>query len=80
MTDIILEDAEEGSFFTSSSNYLESLIKARSHLKDSPSLLKKLDEIVDVELDVALLGAKKARGEVLKEHAKDNVVAIGKKS
>jgi hypothetical protein len=78
MTDEYVMEEMEGGFFTTSSNYLESLIKSRMHLKDAPTLLKKLDETIDVELDLALIGARKARGEVLKEQAKDNVVPIGR--
>lgn len=66
-------------FFTDSSNYLESLVRCRAHLKDAPKLAQMLDETLEVELELALIGAKKARSVVLKEQAKDNVVSIGKK-
>jgi hypothetical protein len=71
------DDTEEMSaFFTDSSNYLESLIRSRAHLKDSPKLSKQLDEIIELELEMALIGVKKAKGEVLKDQAKDNVVPL----
>ena len=52
--------------------YLESLIKCRQMLKDSP-LLARLDEAISLELDLAVLGAEKAKSELLKTTAKDNI-------
>lgn len=66
-------------FFTDSSNYLESLIRSRQHLANaSASMRKMLDETIAVELELALIGAKKARAAVLKEQAKNNVVPLKK--
>lgn len=74
------DDTEDmAAFFTDSGNYLESLIRSRAHLGNAPKLAKMLDEAIEIELELAVIGAKKARGEVLKEQAKDNVVPIGKK-
>jgi hypothetical protein len=38
------------------------------------ALTKKLQEVIEIEIELALIGAKKARGEILKEEAKNNVV------
>lgn len=50
-------------------NYLESLLRGRKHVSDSP-LLAKLDEVIELEIELALMSAEKARGEHLKEAAK----------
>lgn len=55
------------------SSYIESLSKSRQYLKDSP-LLAKLDEVILLELELAKMGAEKAKSEILKAAAKDNVV------
>lgn len=54
--------------FLESSNvpcYLESLVKCRGLLDGS--LKDKLDEVIHAELDLALLGAEKAKSEILKK-------------
>ena len=56
-------------FMVGNSNYLESLCKSRKHLIDSP-LLAKLDEVIELEIQLALMGAEKAQNEILKETAK----------
>ena len=56
-------------FMVDNSNYLESLIRSRKHVETSP-LLAKLDEVIELEIDLALLGAQKALSEILKETAK----------
>jgi len=49
--------------------YLESLIKSRRFLVDAPHLMKKLEEVIDLELDLA-------KSEILKMHPKDNLRPI----
>ena len=58
----------------SSGGYLGSLIISRQHLKDAPKLLAKLEAVIELELELALLGAEKAKSEVLKANAKNNAV------
>ncbi len=53
-------------FFTDSSNYLESLIRCRKLLEGAYSLAAKLDEVIALELDLALMGAEKAKSEIVK--------------
>ncbi len=55
------------------SSYIESLVRCRALLSNSPTLLAKLDEVVSEELDLALMGAKKAKSEILKK-SKDNIL------
>lgn len=57
-------------------NYLESLMCARQHLTKKSALLAKLDNLIDLELELAIMGAEKAKSEALKEKAKDNVKPI----
>lgn len=57
-------------FLIDASNYLESLIRSRQHLTDVPHLLAKLDATIEVEIDLARLGADKAMSEVIKDRAK----------
>ncbi len=59
-------DDDMAEFFTDSSNYLESLVKCRQLLKDAPALLTKLDDVLSLELDLALAGAEKAMSEIIK--------------
>lgn len=73
---MIDNEEEMNAFFTDSSNYLESLIRGRQHLKDAPQLLAKLDNVINLELDMALEGVNKAIRETKKERAKENVVEI----
>lgn len=63
-------------------NYLESLIRSKHRLTiEKPvfltgqenAILLKLDEVILAELDLALLGAEKAKSEILKAN-KDNTV------
>lgn len=61
-----MNDTDE--FFVSSSNYLESLVKCRSLLKDNVTLASKLDDVIFLELDLALMGAEKAKSEILKSN------------
>jgi hypothetical protein len=55
--------------------YIESLMRSRRHLIDSPKLLEALDTVIEAELELALMGADKARSEILKLN-KDNIVSL----
>ena len=64
-------------FFSSGSNtYLASLIQSRQCLKDVPHLLTKLDAAIELELELALIGAQKAKSEVVKKDASSVVRPI----
>lgn len=71
---------EELEIFTSSTCYIESLFNCRKHCllnRDtvlSKNLLDKLDKVIEAELDLALLGAEKAKQKATKN--KDNIKAI----
>jgi hypothetical protein len=54
--------------------YLESLVKCRALLEGH--LKEKLDEVISAELDLALMGAEKAKSEILKKDAKSTVRPI----
>ena len=69
-----MDDSEM--YFASSSGYLEGLIKSRAYLIDSPDLASKLNEVISEELDLALLGAKKAKSEILKRNKENTVRPI----
>lgn len=60
--------------FENGIGYLESLVKCRPILKDTP-MLKQLDEVITLELELALMGAEKARSELLKA-SKNNIKPI----
>lgn len=64
------EDITEFLADTSGTSYIESLVKTRQHLP--VNLLVKLDKVIEAELDLALLGAEKAKNEILKK-SKDNI-------
>ena len=68
------EDTEV--FFEGSGCFLESLMKSRKYLADSAKLLRKLDEVISLELDLAVMGAEKAKSEILKSQSKDNIVRL----
>lgn len=55
-----------------SGSYIESLARTRQYLKDTVVLASKLDEAILMELELAILGAEKAKSEILKA-SKDNV-------
>lgn len=55
--------------------YLESLARTRQYLKDT-DFLKKLDEVILLEIDLAKMGAEKAKSEIMKMTNKDNVRPI----
>lgn len=73
-------------------NYLESLIRSQEYIlsrlrgpvdtrteglkKNDNDELSKLHEVIMAELDLALLGAEKAKSEILKDNAKNNVKPI----
>ncbi len=54
--------------------FIESLSRSRQHLKNSP-LLVKLDEVLELEIELALMGAQKAKSEIIKKQ-KDNLRPI----
>lgn len=56
--------------------YVVSLIGTRINLETEPKLLAKLDKVIEAELDLALMGAEKAKSEILKAAAKDNLRPI----
>lgn len=72
--EIYLNNTSEGT------SYLESLIKSRRLLMDAPDLLRKLEEVIDLELDLAIMGSNKAKKECLKSNklaeVKDNLRPI----
>ncbi len=62
-----------------SGSYLESLVKSRIYLKDlSPSkgshLVAKMEELLLLEIDLAILGAEKAKSEILKKQSSEDKV------
>jgi hypothetical protein len=65
-------------FFDSSdsTSFLESLSKCRKLLADSASLACKLDAVIHAELDLALMGAEKAKSEILKKDKENTVRPI----
>lgn len=50
--------------------YIESLAKIRQHLTGAPALLKKLDKVIDLELDLAVMAAEKAMHKATKSDSK----------
>lgn len=58
------------------SSYIESLIKSRIMLDTlkniNPDMKAKLEVVIMAELDLALMGAEKAKSEILKKIVKDN--------
>lgn len=66
-------------YLDESGGYIESLIKSRKNLiqsggNGSNTLLTKLDLVIEVELELALMVAEKAKSEILKKQDKDKVV------
>lgn len=55
-------------------NQLESLVSCREYVTKNKSLLAKLDTVIDLELDLALLNIKKAIAKLT--DVKDNVRKI----
>ena len=70
--DVFLDNGSIGT------TYLESLISTRINLESCPHLLAKLDKVIEAELDLALMGAEKAKSEILKAASKnkDNLKPI----
>ncbi len=62
------ENDDMAEFVSDSGSYLESLIRCRKMLGDS-LLLPKLDEVLEVEIRLALLAANKAESEILRKVA-----------
>lgn len=63
-------DDDLAEYFTTSSTYLESLVRCRHILKDSPELLAKISAVVSLEIDLAMHGAEKAMSEIVREKSK----------
>lgn len=61
-------------YFDSTGSFLESIIKSRKHLDGK--LLNKLDELIDAELDLAIMGAAKAKSEILKKDTDNKIRPI----
>lgn len=59
---------------TSTGCYLESLIRSRRLCLDSLDLTAKIDRIINIELEIALMGAKKLLREMI--HPADNIRVI----
>ncbi len=75
-----VDDVEVYLDSSSPNSYIESLIKSRQALISShkyqeatKNILIKLDEVIQAELEVALLGAEKAKSEVLKAASKGSI-------
>jgi hypothetical protein len=66
------EDIEVFFDRTEGAGYIESLIRSRVHLKDSP-LLALLDEVILKELELAKLESDRAKSDLLKS-SKENTV------
>lgn len=66
--DIMNDDLEI--FFDNVNGYLGSLIKSRQFLIDIPVALSKIDELIELELDLAIIGSKKAMSIAKKETGK----------
>lgn len=66
------EDIEEFILNTDSHSFLESLARARK-LLEGTDMVAKLDEVLTAEIELALMGAEKAKSEILKKD-KDNKI------
>lgn len=55
--------------------YVESLARTRQYLVGSP-LLGKLDEVIAAEIELAMMGAEKAKSNALKANKENNVTPI----
>lgn len=73
------EDIEVYLDNSDSTSYIESLAKTRAHLnniyKVDCSIMTKLDALLEAEIELAILGAEKAKSEILKA-AKNKVRPI----
>lgn len=70
------DDIEE--FVSDSGCYIESLIKSRVQLDKLPivhsvNMIEKIEELIMLEIGLAIMGANKAKSEILKKN-KDDVV------
>ncbi len=68
--EVYLDQTSDGS------SYLESLVRSRMHLAKLPgmqgcAMIKKLEQVIDLELDLAIMGAEKAKSEIIKKAAKE---------
>lgn len=55
--------------------FIESLSRSRQYLKNTP-LLAELDEVIKLEIELAVMGAQKAKSEIIKKTSKDNLRPI----
>jgi len=68
---------DENMFFEGGvEGFLSGLIKSLHHLKDEEELLNKLKVVIGLELDLAIIGAEKAKSIVLKANATSKVRPI----
>jgi len=56
-------------------SFLESLARTRQYLLSSAKLVAEIDAVISAELELALMGAKKAKSNILKAD-KDNIRPI----
>ena len=61
--------SEETEVIFDTACYLESLVRMREPLKGT-KLLNKLDLVIDAELDIALIGADKAKSKLVKANVR----------
>lgn len=68
---------DEMEMFFDSINPVEGYIKSRAQLTDVPEMLSKLDTLIMLELELAIMGAEKAKSEILKKNSKNNIKPLG---
>ncbi len=71
-----MENDEMMFFQGDSGGYLEGLIRSLPLLKEEAVLLDKLKLVIGLELDLAIMGAEKAKSEILKANATSKVRPI----
>ena len=71
-----MENEEMMFFEGDAGGYLAGLIKSLPLLKDEEELLNKLKVVIGLELDLAIMGAEKAKSELLKANATSKVRPI----
>ncbi len=68
----MIDDDDIEMSFEASGCFLESLMRSRRYVSDA--LLSKLDEVILIELELALMGASKAKSEILKQNKPNTTV------
>ena len=71
-----MNDIIDDSFEPESGCYLEALIRSRQLVKDTVYLADKLDNVISLELDLAVMGAEKAKSEILKRNSDNKIRPI----